>query len=413
MKVVITGMGVVSPLGNTVEDLWTNLVANKSGVRSYPEWKYLVGLKSFLGAPAQAYDVSSIARSTRRTMSRMSEMALIATQEALRQARLTDGLHPERSLLCMGSTTGSPQWLENYFKKYFEKGGPEGQLSTSFFKVMNHSVAANVMAGLGITMPTLGVSSACTTSAQAMILAWELLQTGLYDVVIAGGADELHETSVAVFDNVLAASTSYNDQPLESPRPFDKKRDGLVVAEGAGVVIMESEPHARKRGQEILATFESGAYLCDATHMSQPQIQAMQTVMNMALSRAGLSPHQMDYVNAHATATLMGDIKEARAITQVFGPKIPVSSLKGHLGHSLAACGTIESIATIEMMRRGVLIPTRNLIQPDPECGEINLLQELTPKTLTRVIKNNFAFGGVNTSLILSKFQVDEALVLR
>jgi 3-oxoacyl-[acyl-carrier-protein] synthase II len=404
MKVVITGMGVVSPLGNTVEELWSNLFGNKSGVKVYPEWKNLVGLKCFLGAPAAPYDVTAIPRSARRTMSRMSEMALIATQNALAQAGLTSLLNPERSLLCMGSTTGSPQWLENYFKKYIEKGGPEGQLSTSFFKVMSHSVAANVVAGLGTSMAILGVASACTTSAQAMILGWELIQTGLYDVVIAGGADELHETSVAVFDNVMAASTGYNDRPLESPRPFDKQRDGLVVAEGAGVVIMESEAHAQKRGQEILATFESGAYTCDATHMSQPQTQAMQTVMNTTLKRAGLEPHQIDYVNAHATATLLGDIEEARATTQVFGSKTPVSSLKGHLGHSLAACGTIESIASIEMLRRGLLIPNRNLAEPDPACGPIHLLQEPTPQNLSRLIKNNFAFGGVNTSLILARY---------
>src|SRR5262249_50248263 len=162
-----------------------------------------------------------------------------------------------------------------YFKKLFERGGPEGQLSTSFFKAMSHSVAANLALGLGFEGPLLSPSCACATSAQAMILAWELIQSGIYDVVIAGGADELHYTSVAIFDIVQAASRKYNDRPEHSPRPFDRQRDGLVVSEGAGIVVMESERHALARGATPLAEFRGGAYLDDGIHMSQPQAPSM------------------------------------------------------------------------------------------------------------------------------------------
>ncbi len=405
MNVVITGMGILSSLGNNVSDMFNSLLAGKSGVRHYPEWQAQKGLYCHLGAPAEPYDIKVIPRSARRTMSRMSEMGILATMQALEQAQLLNSplLTSTRSLLCMGSTSGSPFELEIYFRKYLERGGPEGQLSTSFFKVMNHSVAANVVAGIGKNIPIIGISSACSTSAQALIVGWEMIQSGLYDIVIAGGADELHHTSVAIFDNVHAASRGYNENPQKSPRPFDKARDGLVVSEGAGVLILESEKHAMERKAPILATFRAGAYICDATHMSEPQVQAMVHVMKSTFQRAGCESSHINYVNAHATATLMGDIAEAKATAEIFGSKTPVSSLKGHFGHSLAACGALEVIASIEMMNRGMLIPTRNLDNIDPGCNSINLLREITPTKIHTFMSNNFAFGGMNTSLIISK----------
>lgn len=405
MNVVITGMGVLSSLGNSVHSMFNALLEGKSGVRHYPEWQTQKGLYCHLGAPADPYDVKFIPRTARRTMSRMSEMAILATIQALEQATLLDSpyLNPTRSLICMGSTSGSPFELETYFRKYFARGGPEGQLSTSFFKVMNHSVAANVVAGIGKNIPIIGISSACSTSAQAMIVGWEMIQSGLYDIVVAGGADELHYTSVAIFDNVRAASRGYNEAPQKTPRPFDKARDGLVVSEGAGVLVLESEKHALERRAIILAFLRGGAYVCDSTHMSEPQLKAMVHVMKAAFQRTGCPPSDIGYVNAHATATIMGDLEEAKATAEVFDKKTPVSSLKGHFGHSLAACGAIEAIASIEMMNRGVLIPTRNLDNIDPGCNGIGLFKEITPAKIHTLMSNNFAFGGINTSLIISK----------
>lgn len=403
-KVFISGMGAISSLGTNVPTMFEALLQNKSGVRHYPEWAAYNGLHSHVGGPAPAYDIMNVPRAARRTMSRMSEMSVLATLEAMGQADLQAGARKStpRIALCMGSTTGSPENLEIYFKKLIERKGPEGQMGTTFFKVMNHSVVSNVAAALEFKGPVFSPSSACATSAQAMILGWELLQTGLYDIVIAGGADELHYTSAAVFDIVMAASRGYNDDSQRSPRPFDAKRDGLVVAEGAAVVVMETEGSLQARGARALARFDGGAYLCDASHMSQSSRPAMVEVMNMALERAGRKSSEIGYVNAHATGTVQGDQEEAQAIGELFGIQIPVSSLKGHFGHSLAACGTLEAIACIEMMRKDILLPTRNLQEIDPSCAHVFHLQEARRTSIRTVMSNNFAFGGMNTSIVLS-----------
>jgi 3-oxoacyl-[acyl-carrier-protein] synthase II len=284
-----------------------------------------------------------------------------------------------------------------------EKGGLEGQYATTFFKIMNHSVPANVASALAYQGPMLSPSSACSTSAQAMILGWELIGSGLYDIVIAGGADELHPTSNAIFDVVQAASIGFNDRPKETPRPFDRKRDGLVCSEGAAVVVMESEAHLEKRGGRPLAEFVSGAYHCDGTHMSQPQTPAMVKVMMQSLKRACMSAEDIHYVNAHATGTLMGDTEEARSIETVFGRRTPVSSLKGHFGHSLAACGALEVIASVKMLDSQKIVGTRNFLERDPSLPPIFLPQGVRDAKISTVLSNNFAFGGINSSLIVSK----------
>jgi 3-oxoacyl-[acyl-carrier-protein] synthase II len=404
-KVFVTGLGVVSSLGNHKDDVFRALLENRSGVRAYPDWKQYTGLRSWVGAPAAPYDVSVLPRSARRTMSRMSEMAAVATLDALRQADLKVGsfeLTP-RIGICIGSTMGSPEAMETYFRKLFERGGPEGQMGTSFFKIMNHSVQANVAAALGFRGPAVSPSSACSTSAEAMVLGWELLQTGLYDAIIAGGADELHYIDAAIFDVVQAASCGYNDRPDETPRPFDRDRDGLVTSEGAGVVILESEEGARKRGVKRIAEMCGGAYLCDGSHMSQSSPSTMYEVMRLALERGNVSPDDVDYVNAHATATIQGDQAEAEAIGRMFGDRVAVSSLKGHFGHTLAASGTLEAIAGISMMEAGRLIPTRNLRNVDPACKGIQHVQNSETRPVRVVMKNNFAFGGMTASLLLSR----------
>lgn len=409
MKVYITGMGALTSLGTNVETTFEALKAGKSGVQTLPDWKQYNGLHSHLGAPVGDYSVAKLPRTVRRAMSRMSEMGALAAIEAVEQAGLArDGegkstLNSTRSMLILGSTSGSPQTFEAYFKKLFEKHGPEGQVSTSFFKIMNHSVAANVAAALEYQGPLLAPSSACSTSSQAMILGWELIKSGMYDVVVAGGADELHYMSAAIFDIVMAASRGYNDRPNEASRPFDRDRDGLVVSEGASVVVMESERHMEARKGKPLAEFRGGAYLCDSSHMSQSSTGTMIKTMHEALSRAGLKSEDIDYVNAHATATVHGDEAEVKAIAEVFGANTPVSSLKGHFGHCLAACGTLEAIAAVKMMEQGLLIPTRNLENVSLDCEGVFHLKQALERPVRHVLSNNFAFGGMNTSLLVSK----------
>jgi 3-oxoacyl-[acyl-carrier-protein] synthase II len=248
----------------------------------------------------------------------------------------------------------------------------------------------------------LSASSACSTSSQAMILGWELLQSGLYDCVIAGGADELHYMSAATFDIVIAASRKYNHRPEQASRPFDRDRDGLVVSEGAGIVVLETEERVRTRGAQPLAELKGGAYFCDGSHMSQSSGAAMKRTMEMALRRADLAVGDIDYINAHATGTLQGDREEAQTIRNLFGSRVPVSSLKGHFGHSLAACGAIEAIAAVQMIKSKVIVPTRNLENPDTLCLDIDLVREQRLTQLNHILSNNFAFGGMNTSLLIA-----------
>lgn len=404
MKVYITGMGAVTSLGLNVESSFQALLENRSGVRAYPEWKNHKGLFTHLGAPVPAYNIQMIPRSARRTMSRMSEMGVLASLEAIQQSDLQIN-QPEiasRSVLVMGSTTGSPDTLETYFRKLFERGGPEGQMGTTFFKAMNHSIQANVASALGFKGPSFSPSCACATSAQALILGWEMIQSGHYDIVIAGGGDELHYTTAAVFDVVQAASRGYNDQPDLAPSPFDQSRDGLVVSEGAAVIVLESERSVQRRGVRKLAEFKGGAYVCDGSHMSQSKASTMVEVMQTSLERARLNRSDVHYVNAHATGTIQGDQEEAQAIGEVFGKTVPVSSLKGHFGHSLAACGALEVAMSVHMMNQGIVIPTRNLKQIDPSCSTVRHVQEKQPMSIQTVLSNNFAFGGMNTSLIVS-----------
>ena len=384
--------------------MFGSLLESRSAVREIEAWKEVKGLHCRLGAPAYPYDISNLPRSARRTMSPMSEMASLAALQAINHAGINlPEIDFSRALLSMGSTTGSPKVMEDYFKGIHNNQGVQAQSGTSFFKIMNHSVPSNVAVALGFNGALISPSSACATSAMATILGWELIQSGLYDMAICGGADELHYLSVAVFDGVYAASRGYHDSPTSSPRPFDKKRDGLVVSEGAGVVILENEKSLQQRGGKPLAEFLGGSYLCESSHMSQNNEKQMFNVMSSALQRSGVRKEEIEYVSAHATGTIQGDAAEAKAINHLFGSEVPVSSLKGHFGHSMAACGVHELIATLQMMEEGILIGTRNLEEVAPECQGVKHLQG-NLKTNTQIaLSNNFAFGGINTSFVVKK----------
>ena len=406
MKVFITGTGTLNSIGNSTKETFDGLLKNKSGVEIISEWKNFKGINSFLGAPVAPYDVSHLPRASRRSMSRMSEMATLATIEALTEANLenSDCLQSQRTLLIMGSTSGSPITLEQNFRTIFQNGGPEGILSTGFLKIMNHTVAANVAGAINFKGSLLSTSSACTSSSQAIALGWELLQTGFYDKVIAGGADELHFMSVGTFDIVFAASRGFNDKPNESPRPFDRNRDGLVVSEGAGVVIMETEKSIQARNSTPLCEVLSASYICEGSHMTQNNNEAISATIIETLRRANVSAEKVDYVNAHGTGTIQGDHEEAIAIKNTLGNRPYISSIKGHMGHSLAACGAIEVIMSSEMLRSKKLIPTKNLVKPDEIFSNLNFVMGEVKEcqNLEVALSSNAAFGGVNSSILLS-----------
>jgi 3-oxoacyl-[acyl-carrier-protein] synthase II len=350
----------------------------------------------------------TIPRKYRRSMSDMSVYATLAAYEALQQAGFeVSDCKSGKMGLSVGSTVGSPVANEMFFRELFENESVEHIRSTFFFKIMSHSCAANLAQVLGIRGRILSPSSACATGCQAIGYGAELVALGKQEVMLCGGADELHPLTVATFDMINAASVRYNHRPVETPRPFDADRDGVVCGEGSGIVVLESLGSARKRGATVLGEVLGFATTSDPSSIANPDAEAMADCMRRALEDAGLPAESVDYVNAHATGTETGDMAESRAIDQVFGGGVPVSSLKGHLGHTMAASGAIELQAAVGMMNRSVLVPTRNLNSPDLDCGKLNFVRKNKVKDLSVCIKNSFAFGGVNSSIVLRRYQDD------
>ncbi|WP_320173231.1 beta-ketoacyl-[acyl-carrier-protein] synthase family protein [Maridesulfovibrio sp.] len=403
-RVVITGMGAISPLGSGVEALWNGLVEGRSGISHMEELEHVKGLRPRIAGRVPEVDTKAIPRKARRTMSNLSIFAALAALEAIEQAGLgTDTLTGGRTGLSVGSTTGSSQALEQFFKLYLPENSLEAIRSTEFFKIMNHSAAANIAQFLEISGRVIAASAACSTGCQNIGLAAEAIATGKQDAMLCGGTDELHPLTVGTFDIIEAASTSGADDPASASRPFDADRNGIVCSEGAGMLLLESYEHAKARGAEILAEITGFSSLCDSSNMASPSADAINLCMKEALKDAGITESEIDYVNAHATGTLQGDASEAQAVAKLFGNTPPVSSLKGHLGHTMAASGAIETIATVRMMQESTIIPTANLTTPAEECAAINNALHLQERPITYALKNNFALGGINTSLVLRR----------
>lgn len=402
-RVVITGAGAMSPLGGSVPEMWRGLVEGRSAVRHCSWLADVKGLRTTVAASAPAFDASGIDRKKRRYMSKMSIYATIAAHEALQMAALgTDQLQGLRTGVCFGSTTGSTIETESFFFRMFKERSTEGLKSTHFFKIMNSSCAANLAQALGVRGRLLAPSAACATGTIAVGLAAETIVSGKQDVMICGGADELHPLTVAVFDTLEASSRAYNDRPEMAPRPFDKDRDGIVCGEGAGVLVLEALEHARSRKADILGEVHGFALNSSPGDIANPAADSMIQCMASCLDESRLSSDRIGYVNAHATGTVRGDDAECRAVEEVLGRDVPVSSLKGHMGHTMAACGALELIATLLMMREGLLLPTRNLREPDATCGRLNLLTQLEQRYVDVAMVNSFALGGVNSAMIVS-----------
>lgn len=405
-RVVVTGMGAVTALGDTWAVVSTRLRAGESAVRYMPEWEDVAGLNCLLGAPVDDFRSSpSITRKHRRGMGRSAEMSVTAVETALRQAGLLN--HPVLTGggtgVAFGSSAGSVEAI-------LEFGGTlinrtlDSLTATSYVRMMPHTLAANVGLFFGLQGRVVPTSSACTSSSQAIVLATEAIRHGYQDVMVAGGADELEVTHNAVFDLLYATSTM-NDAPAETPAPFDADRDGLVIGEGGGALVLESLDHALERGAPILAEVAGVATNSDGRHVIQPTAKTMEKVMNMALTDAALESRDIGYVSAHATATLAGDVAESEATERALGSETLVSSLKGYFGHTLGACGAIEAWLGIEMLNQGWFAPNRALRNVDPQCGKLAYIQDPggTMLECDHFMSNNFAFGGVNTSIIFAK----------
>ncbi|MGQ0505784.1 MAG: beta-ketoacyl-[acyl-carrier-protein] synthase family protein, partial [Myxococcaceae bacterium] len=322
--------------------------------------------------------------------------------QAVESAKLTPALLGSgRAGLSLGQTVGSPHATETYFRTLRDEG-VKGLKSTTFLQLMAHSGAANLALMLGVKGRVWAPAAACASGSQAIGQGFETIRDGHQDIMLCGGAEELHFTTAVTFDIVGGTSRAFNETPQLTPRPFDKRRDGLVVGEAAGLLVMEEYEYAKRRGAHILGEVLGFATHCDGEHLTAPAREGMARTIAGCLASAGLTPRDVHYVNAHATGTQMGDPVEAQATRDVLGGDIPVSSTKGHTGHTLAACGAIEAIFSLQMIRHRFIAPTLHLEEVDPDCAGLRYTREVEERPITRVLSNNFAFGGVNTSLLLA-----------
>ena len=401
-RVVITGMGSVSPFGRGVAALTGGIEAGRSAVRKMEGWNQYQGLRSLVGAPAEMKDEKLIPRQNRRSMGRLSIFAVQAAQDAVADAGLDPAVATTGRMGCVvGSTTGSAISISQAFETMLPDHDLTKLSSMQFFHCISHTATMNVAQCLKINGCVMATSAACASALQAIGTGYDLIRLGRQDVVLCGGAEELHPTVTGSFDVLFATSVKYNETPSLTPRPFDRDRDGLVCGEGAGILMLEEYEHAVRRGARIYAEV-LGYHTCSSgDHVSESSRPAMVACMREAMKAAAVEPGQVDYVNAHATATLQGDKEEAEAIGEVFGASVPVSSLKGYIGHTLGASAAIELAASLAGIRKGMLYPTLNLENVAPECQGVGHIMGGAVKREARiVVKNSFAFGGISAVLV-------------
>ena len=404
-RVVVTGAAAISPLGQDWPSIHARLRSLRNAVRAMPEWDVYEGLNTRLAAPAEAFELPPhYNRKTTRSMGRVALMAVRASELALQQAGLLDHpvLHGGRTGVSYGSSAGSHEAISE-FGRMLNSFTTAGITATTYLKMMSHTAPVNIGVFFGLSGRIHTTSSACTSGSQGIGEAYETIRAGRQTVMLAGGAEQLDATAAAVFDTLYATSVR-NDAPQTTPRPFDAARDGLVLGEGACTLVLEERQHALERGAPILAEVRGYGSNSDGQHVTQPSSPTMARAMQLALDDAGLAPSQIGYINAHGTATDHGDIAESQATAAVFGAGVPISSLKGYVGHMLGACGAFEAWLSIEMMRAGWFAPTLNLDQVDPRCAPLDHVRgQGRTLQVDHVMSNNFAFGGINTSLVFAR----------
>ena len=403
-RVVVTGMSGITSLGETAEQIFEQFAQGKSGIRYMPDWDIYPDLRSKLAGPVESFTVPKhFNRKVTRGMGRVALMSVVCAEKALQDAGLlhADILKSGDAGVAFGSSAGSVDAVREFGSMLIEHN--MSQLNaTTYIRMMSHTSAVNMTVYFGLKGLTLPTSSACTSGSMAIGQAYEAIKYGKQTVMIAGGAEELSAAGSAVFDVLLATSVQ-NDHPEKTPRPFDANRDGLVVGEGAGCLILEEYEHAHARGATIYAEIVGYGSNTDGQHVTRPDSEMMGRCMQLALKDAQLTAADIDYVNAHGTSTDQGDIAESQATARILGKK-PISSLKSYFGHTLGACGAIEAWLSIEMMRRNQLVPTLNLDQIDSACGDLDyIVSDMRSAEMQIMMSNNFAFGGINTSLIFKR----------
>lgn len=405
-RVVITGVGGITALGHDWQTIAANLKAQKNCVVRLDEWDKFDGLNTRLAAPVTDFQQPAhYSRKKIRSMGRVSIMATRASELALIDANLLDDpvVTSGAMGIAYGSSTGSTDPIIA-FGDMLKTGDMSGVTATSYIRMMAHTTAVNVGVFFGLKGRVHTTSSACTSGSQGIGYSYEAIKYGQQDLMLAGGGEELCPTEAVVFDTLFATSTQ-NDTPAATPKPFDKQRDGLVIGEGACTLVLEELEHAKQRGAKIYAEIVGFGTNSDGLHVTQPNADTMEQAIRLALKDADIDANKIGYVNAHGTATDRGDIAETQATHAVFGGSQPISSLKSYTGHTLGACGALEAWASVEMMNQGWFAPTLNLSEIDPECGQLDYIKDDVRLIETDyVMSNNFAFGGINTSLIFKKW---------
>jgi 3-oxoacyl-[acyl-carrier-protein] synthase II len=403
-RVVVVGMGIRSPIGNTLKEFVKSLKEHRSGICIMPEWE---GIKNLRTRVAGLCDIEgeeeSIPRQYRRSMGRVAILAALSAIDAVKSSGLSE--EEIASLACgvsYGSTEGSVRSQMEYIGNMIQNRSLEGIPPSWYLKCMSHTCAGNLSILFHTRGPFIASCPACVSGSQGIGFGYEAIKAGRADLMITGGADEVDILSAAVFDLMMATSSNYNDRPSETPRPFDEKRDGLVVAEGAATLILEEYERAKNRGAPIFGEIEGFWTNGSGMHLTNSDARSMEECLLAALKDAEHNPDEIQYVNAHATGTTHGDEVEATVINKIYGPDVPTASIKGYVGHTMGACGAIEAIATLLMMQEGFIVPTLNLETPDPALPTLNYVTgELQDHHFRLAANNNFAFGGVNTSLVL------------
>lgn len=403
-RVVVTGMAGITSLGETANAIFEQFSQGKSGIRYMPNWEVYNDLRCKIAGPIEYFEVPKhFNRKVTRGMGRVALMSVISAEKALGDAGLLNDpiLQSGEVGVAFGSSAGSVDAVAEFGSMLLDHN--MGKMNaTTYIRMMSHTSAVNMTVYFGLKGQTLPTSSACTSGSMAIGQAFETIKYGKQTIMLAGGAEELSAAGTAVFD-VLLATSGMNEQPEKTPRPFDADRDGLVVGEGAGCLILEEYEHAKARGAKMYAEILGYGTNTDGQHVTRPDSEMMGRCMQLALKDANITAEQIDYVNAHGTSTDQGDIAETQATARILGKK-PISSLKSYFGHTLGACGAIEAWLSIEMMHRNCFIPTLNLDKIDPQCGDLDYIvgQERTINAQI-LMTNNFAFGGINTSIIFKR----------
>ncbi|HSG92188.1 MAG TPA: beta-ketoacyl-ACP synthase [Methylotenera sp.] len=406
-RVVITGMAGFSPIGNDWPAIRERLQNMQTGIQRIDSWDKYTELNTRLGAPVEDFVMPAhYKRKDLRSMGRVAQLAVRSSELALEDAGLLndDILSSGEVGVAYGSSAGDTDAIADFGNMLLNHTS-DGLNANSYIKMMAHTAPVNIGIYFGLQGRVLTTSSACTSGSQAIGYAYEAIKYGQQTIMLAGGCEALCATEAAVFDTLYATSIK-NDTPELTPRPFDKNRDGLVIGEGGCTLILEELEHAVARNAPIYAELIGFGTNSDGRHVTQPSAVTMEKAIGLALNCANVSADDIGYISAHGTATDRGDIAESTATAAVFGRKTPISSFKSFTGHTLGACGALESLVAIQMMRENWFHATANLDDIDPACGDLDYIVN-EPRLIETdlVMSNNFAFGGINTSLIFKRWK--------